>query len=123
MESLEFPPWLQGQWQFIDVEKGQLVYRDQNSFKSYRMNLVNQLNEDKFIVLSRSQCGEESFKCLWVRKLDANLLEFQMSSESTEKLTSFVFCNSAENFDNSRWLTQSSEKGKNTSTTLIKLNQ
>lgn len=103
--ALDFPNWLQGHWQFLNIDKSHLIFRDQNSFKSYRMTLVNQLNEDKFIVLSRSQCGEESFKCLWIRKLDANILEFQTSSQSVAKFTSYDLCND-EYFDDIRWLTQ-----------------
>jgi hypothetical protein len=105
--ELAFPAWLQGKWQFLDVETGRLVYRDQSSFKSYRMSLVNQLSDEKFIVRSRSQCGEESFKCLWIRKLDENILEFQVGSKSETKLTNYELCNDSEHFDNSRWLTQS----------------
>lgn len=106
--NLEFPNWLQGSWQFLNFTKGQLVYRDQNSFKSFRMTLVNQLGNEKFIVLSRSQCGEESFKCLWIKKMHDNVLEIQTSSESPLKLTSDHLCN-AEYFESGRWLTQASE--------------
>lgn len=105
---LDFPSWLQGQWQFLNINKNQLIFRDHSSFKSYRMTLVNQLSDEKFIVLSRSQCGEESFKCLWIRRMHANILEFQTSSESVKKLTRTYFCNE-EYFDDSRWLTQASE--------------
>jgi hypothetical protein len=104
-KSLEFPMWLQGDWQLLRVNKSRLAFRDLSSFKSYRMQLVNQLSDEKFIVMSRSQCGEESFKCLWMRKLDSNILEFQMGSESPKKLSNFMLCND-EHFDSSRWLTQ-----------------
>lgn len=73
------------------------------------MTLVNQLSDEKFVVLSRSQCGEQSYKCLWIRKLDKNILEFQASLESGKKLTSSVLCGDDE-FHNSQWLTQSSKK-------------
>ena len=106
--ALDFPRWFQGEWQFLNIIKSQLIFRDHSSFKSYHMTLVNQLNEEKFIVLSRSQCGEESFKCLWIRRMHENILEFQTSSESVKKLTSYVLCND-ENFDESRWLTQASK--------------
>ena len=104
-----FPIWLQGQWQFLNVAGNQLIFKDHSSFKSYRMTLLNQLNDDKFIVSSRSQCGEEDFKCLWIRKLDVNILEFQTSSKVTKTLTNSVLCNEEEYFDNNRWLTQSSK--------------
>lgn len=103
-----FPSWFQGQWQFMSVIENQLIFRDHSSFKSYRMTLVNQFSEEKFIVLSRSQCGEESFKCLWIRKLDENILEFQPSSESVKKLTSYAICNDDKFLDSRRWLTQTS---------------
>lgn len=105
--EIDFPNWLHGQWQNLNVQRTQLIFRDQSSFKTYRMSLVNQLSDDKFIVLSRSQCGEESFKCLSIRSLDKNILEFQMSSESAKKLTNFMLCND-EHFDDKRWLTLSS---------------
>lgn len=108
VSSLEFPSWLKGHWQFLNINKSQLIFRDHSSFKSYHMTLVNQLSDEKFIVLSRSQCGEESFKCLWIRKMHSNILEFQTSSESVKKLTSYELCND-EFFDESRWLTQASE--------------
>lgn len=108
VSALDFPSWLQGQWQHLNILKNKLVFRDHSSFKSFHMTLVNQLSEEKFIVLSRSQCGEESFKCLWIRKMHENILEFQTSSESAKKLTSYVICNE-EHFDDSRWLTQASE--------------
>lgn len=106
--KVDFPSWLQGQWQLLNVANNELIFRDQSSFKSFRMHLVNQLSDEKYIVSSRSQCGEENFKCLWIRKLDVNILEFQTSSETTKKLTSFVLCND-EYFDNNRWLTQASK--------------
>lgn len=102
-----FPNWLQGRWQFLDVNMNHLIFRDTSSFKSYRMFLVNQLTENKFIVLSRSLCGEISYKCLWIRKLDENILEFLSSSETTEKLTNDKLCND-EYFDEKQWTTQSS---------------
>lgn len=107
--ALDFPSWLHGQWQFLKVMKNQLIFRDQTSLKFYRMMLVNQLSDEKFIVMSRSQCGEENYKCLWIRKLDKNILEFQTSSASAEKLTSYNICNDEEYFEGSRWITQSSK--------------
>lgn len=105
--EMSFPGWLHGQWQFFTINESRIEnYRDRSSFKSYQMTLVNQLSEEKFVVLSRSQCGEETFKCLWLKNLDTNLLEFQLGSESTAKLTSFELC-SDDRFDNSRWGTQS----------------
>lgn len=110
--DIEFPSWIQGRWQFLNVNKSFAIFRDLSSLKSYRMTLINQLREDKFIVLSRSQCGEESFKCLYIRKLDANILEFQSSSESAKQLKNVMLCND-EHFDNKRWITMSSmSKGK-----------
>lgn len=105
--DIEFPSWIQGRWQFLNINKSFAIFRDLSSLKSYRMTLINQLREDKFIVLSRSQCGEESFKCLYIRKLDANILEFQSSSESAKQLKNVMLCND-EHFDNKRWITMSS---------------
>jgi hypothetical protein len=105
--EVSFPSWLQGQWQFFTINESRIeIFHDRNSFKSYRMTLVNQWTDEKFVVLTRSQCGEETYKCLWMRNLDTNLLEFQLGSESPTKLSNFELCND-EKFDNSRWMTQS----------------
>lgn len=105
--DIEFPSWMQGNWQFLAVNKSYAIYRDLSSLKFYSMTLINQLKDDKFIVLSRSQCGDESFKCLFIRKLDTNVLEFQSSSESAKQLKNILLCND-ENFDNKRWITLAS---------------
>lgn len=103
---MSFPGWLHGEWQFFTIAENRIVnYRDAGSFKSYQMTLVNQLSEEKFVVFSRSQCGEETFKCLWIRNLDTNLLEYQLGAESPTKLANFELCGD-DKFDNSQWSTQ-----------------
>lgn len=106
--GIQFPSWLQGHWQHLNVQQNQLIFKDQSSLKSYRMKLISYEGE-KFIVHSRSQCGEEKFNCLWIRKLDTNIAEFQLSSKSEMKLTTLELCDEQHFEDNARWLTISSE--------------
>lgn len=105
--EISFPSWLLGNWQHLTVKKNQIIYKDHSSFKSFYMSIINQYKEDKFVVLSRSQCGEKNYKCLWLKSLDKNILKFQISSEAVKNFTSYNLCADI-NFDDSRWLTQSS---------------
>ena len=107
-----FPKWFQGRWQYLNVKKKQLIYQDHSSFKSYYMSLINQYKDDKFVVLSRTQCGEENYKCLWINKLDTNIIEFQMSSSITNNFTNYDLCND-DQFDDTRWITQASKSKQN----------
>lgn len=104
----DFPDWLQGNWQHLSFKKNQLVYRDHTSFKLFTMSLISQYKLDKFIVLSRTQCGEEHFKCLWIKQLDQNIIDFQIGSHTTTNLTNYSLCDD-EYFKDNRWLTQGSE--------------
>ena len=100
---INYPDDLQGKWQHLTVEKNLLTFKDHNSFKLHYMALINQVKEDKFIVLSRTQCDDENFKCVWIKILDQNIIDFQIGSHASSNLTNINLCND-EYFDDSRWV-------------------
>lgn len=106
--QIQFPPHIQGEWQYMTIRKNNLIYRDPNSFKTYSMSLVETIEPNRFVVLSKSQCGEESYKCIAIAELAENVIETQIGSESMKSLLNFDICG-GENFDSKEWITQGSK--------------
>ncbi|XP_058058208.1 uncharacterized protein LOC131209215 [Anopheles bellator] len=108
VQYCSFPSWLIGRWEHVTVSQNQLVYKDQNSFKTYTMKCVKNYttNHDtnKFIVYSQTQCGEEMYQCLKIERRDTNVFEFQISSRHSANYTATI-CNDFY-FNDDRWLTQ-----------------
>lgn len=103
--QIEFPSQIQGEWQYMTIKKNHVIYRDPNSFKTYSLTLVEKMSEDKFVVLSKSQCGEENYKCIAITQLSENVIESQIGSEFSKLLTNYEIC-SNNHFDNKEWITQ-----------------
>jgi hypothetical protein len=108
-DKTNFPDWLQGRWQYLTIKRNVLTYKDPSSFKTYHMLLVSKYEHNQYIVHSRSQCGEESYKCLAITKLDENVVETQISSQSSKYLVNSEICNNTY-FDNMEWITQGSKE-------------
>lgn len=107
-EQLQFPSHMQGEWQYMSINKNSLIYRDPNSFKTYLMSLIEKIEPNRFVVHSRSQCGEESYKCIAIAELSDNVIETQIGSESMKILQNFDICG-GENFNSKEWITQGSK--------------
>jgi hypothetical protein len=105
---IQFPVGMQGEWQFMTIRKENLVYRDPNSFKTYSMTLIEKIQQNHFIVHSKSQCGEETYKCIAITQLSENVIETQVGSESSKLLLNYELC-SGDNFNSKEWITQGSE--------------
>lgn len=72
------------------------------------MSLIEKMEPNRFVVFSKSQCGEESYKCIAIAELAENVIESQIGSESTKILQNFDICGGG-NFDSKEWITQGSE--------------
>ncbi|XP_037050218.1 uncharacterized protein LOC119084372 isoform X1 [Bradysia coprophila] len=100
-----YPDWMYGHWEHLFIDQSTVVYKDHQSFKTYTMKCIeNEINSEKYIVFSRTQCGEESYHCVWVKKRSANILEFQIGIRTGSNASSII-CDDMY-FDDSRWLTQ-----------------
>ncbi|XP_044741758.1 uncharacterized protein LOC123302749 [Chrysoperla carnea] len=101
-----FPEWLVGKWQHIIVNENTFLYKDHTSFKTYTFKCLARSNTDqtKYSVFSRTQCGEESYNCLWVKQRSTNVMEFQLGIQ-TNKSYDPDLCSDS-NFLPDTWITQ-----------------
>ncbi|KAH7642800.1 hypothetical protein HUG17_9491 [Dermatophagoides farinae] len=107
-----FPDWMQGRWQRTKVDNQQFIYKDaQNQFRTIRSRCIQRqsdLANDRFIVHSITQCGEQSFSCLWVKRRSPNIMEFRFSDKSSSIMNDKL-CDER-NFATNQWITEGKEK-------------
>ncbi len=95
----KLPAWAQGKWEHVHVQDGSLILRDQRDFKTYtarcvgrvdsglRMrrdeenNEVEDIQEERYLIYARTHCGDEHYKCLWLKSRGTNAMEFQIGKE------------------------------------------
>lgn len=106
--EIAFPDNLQGDWQYMRISKNLLTYRDASSLKTYYMSLLTILDGHKYIVRSRSQCGEDNYKCIIITHLHDNVVETQISSNTLSSFSNYEICNNTY-FSDKEWVTQASK--------------
>ena len=74
----DLPDWVQGQWEYLHVQGGSVLLKDNRNFKTFSARCVKKQNEEKFLLYARSHCGEEHYKCVWFKNRGINALEFQV---------------------------------------------
>lgn len=76
------PEWIQGKWEHIHVQDGTMLIKDEREFKTFTARCVGQrkpvLEGERFLIYARSHCGEEHYKCVWVKNRGENAMEFQI---------------------------------------------
>ncbi|CAB4063576.1 unnamed protein product [Lepeophtheirus salmonis] len=85
-----FPSFAQGKWEYLEI-KGD-VLEDQSSILR------------KYIIFARTHCGEETYKCLWLKNRGDNALEFKLGSYSSKNPVEEL-CDD-ESFVDETWRTQ-----------------
>ncbi len=92
-ELCELPDWTQGQWEFLHVQGGIVLLKDNRNFKTFTARCVKKTqDEEKFLIYARSHCGEEHYKCVWFKNRGMNALEFQVGKSIKVKTAKkFVF--------------------------------
>ncbi|XP_065165878.1 uncharacterized protein [Atheta coriaria] len=104
--SCSFPDWMRGTWEHIRVEDNTITYKDHSTFKTYTIKCVAMMeSNDKYSVLSRTQCGEEQFNCMRIQKRSNNILEFQLGANFSDHNDIFELCADT-NFQDDAWITQ-----------------
>ena len=74
-----FPDWMQGAWEGVTIEGGEMVYRDEVGFATYRGRCVTTADHvDRFVVNLKSDCGEPAHYCALFQQRDVNVMEFQL---------------------------------------------
>lgn len=79
--SCQMPDWVQGKWEHLHVQDGTLILKDQRNFKTYTSRCVGQrdpIHEERFLIYARTQCGDEHYKCVWLKNRGNNAMEFQI---------------------------------------------
>ncbi len=80
-ERCRLPDWAQGKWEHLHVDGDTIVLKDQRNFKTYEARCVSaarQDDEERFLLYARTQCGDEHYKCVWVKNRGSNAMEFQI---------------------------------------------
>lgn len=88
----DLPGWAQGKWEHVHVQGGSLVLRDQRDFKTYTARCAeavsvgdsddDEVEEGRYLVYARSQCGDEHYKCVWLKNRGNNAMEFQIGGST-----------------------------------------
>ena len=84
--SCQLPEWSQGVWEHIHIYGGTVLLKDHRNFKTYTAKCVtqhSQVHPDRFLVYARTQCGDEHYKCVWLKNRGDNALEFQLGKFHT----------------------------------------
>ena len=82
--TCQLPEFSQGKWEHIHVQGGTLILKDQRNFKTYTARCVGQRgpsHQERFLIYSRSQCGDEHYKCVWIKDRGNNAMEFQIGEK------------------------------------------
>jgi hypothetical protein len=64
------------------VSGGDLKMKDQRNFKTYSARCVRKVADERFLVYARTHCGDEHFKCVWIKERGGNAIEFQIGEKS-----------------------------------------
>ena len=66
------------------MDGGTMLLKDTRNFKTYTAKCVGQrspvagMEEERFLVYARTQCGDEHYKCVWLKDRGDNALEMQI---------------------------------------------
>jgi len=80
-KSCILPEWSQGKWEHLHIQGGTLLLKDHRNFKTYSAKCVNPKNwvhQERFLLYSRTHCGDEHYRCVWLKSRGDNTLEFQI---------------------------------------------
>ena len=73
-----FPDWMQGEWEGLEIDGGEMSYRDNTNFVTYRGKCLQAPEPDRFVVHLETDCGESAHYCALFQQRDANVMEFQL---------------------------------------------
>ncbi|XP_037775424.1 uncharacterized protein LOC119572394 [Penaeus monodon] len=102
-----FPEWAHGSWQHLQIDSNELWLQDAGTDKKYRTLCLSQHapHGERYALYSQTQCGEEEFTCIWIKKRAVNVIEYQMASYPSDKYNVSRIC-SDDMFRGQEWITQ-----------------
>ena len=77
-DNCDLPEWTQGKWEFLHIQGGSVLLKDNRNFKTYTAKCIRNVSEEKYLIYARSHCGEEHYKCVWFKNRGLNAIEFQV---------------------------------------------
>ncbi|KAF8782355.1 hypothetical protein HNY73_012651 [Argiope bruennichi] len=102
-----FPEWSQGQWEHLVVNGNSFQFRDHTLFQDITGRCIlreNTTPNDRFIVYTVTQCGEESYNCIWLQRRAPNVMEFQLGVEPSNTYSESL-CHDQQ-FPGEAWITE-----------------
>ncbi|XP_040565962.1 uncharacterized protein [Lepeophtheirus salmonis] len=101
-----FPSFAQGKWEYLEIKGESVLLKDQREFKTYSGQCTRRSEQhiEKYIIFARTHCGEETYKCLWLKNRGDNALEFKLGSYSSKNPVEEL-CDD-ESFVDETWRTQ-----------------
>lgn len=102
-----FPEWSQGQWEHLTMDGNTFHFRDHTLFQSLTGRCIlreNTTPNERFLIYTVTQCGEETYNCVWLQRRTSNVMEFQLGMEASSKYTDSL-CQD-QNFPASAWITE-----------------
>ncbi|GAB6021794.1 hypothetical protein CHUAL_004371 [Chamberlinius hualienensis] len=106
----KFPNWAQGSWQMFDVQDATINFTDLRTFQRSTMRCISQPennkgeNNQRYIVYSITQCGDERYNCLTMQQRGKLVMEFQLGQYPSLHYNESL-C-SDQQFAKNEWITQ-----------------
>ena len=86
--TCSFPEWMQGKWENLHINGGELTYRDENNFVTYRGKCLESVDRDesgstglRYLLHLTTDCGAPSLNCALFHRRDSNVMEFQLGKD------------------------------------------
>nr|XP_045585367.1 uncharacterized protein LOC123747308 [Procambarus clarkii] len=102
-----FPRWAQGSWQHLQIDANELWVQDDGADKKYQTLCLSQHapHGERYALYSKTQCGDEEFSCIWIKKRAVNVIEYQMAAVPSQQYNASRVC-SDDMFRGQEWSTQ-----------------
>ncbi|CAL4076482.1 unnamed protein product [Meganyctiphanes norvegica] len=102
-----FPQWAQGSWQHLHINANELWLQDGSADKKFKTLCLSQHapHGERYALYSQTQCGDEEFTCIWIKKRATNVIEFQMATYPGDVYNATQIC-SDDMFRGQSWITQ-----------------
>jgi len=106
-----FPEWTQSKWESSTVEGNTFTFKDEhNNYQTLTSKCImrqTSTSNDRFVVYSQTQCGDQSYRCVWFKRRSPNIMEFQFGQETTSYYDDKL-CDDKQ-FPTNNWITQGSK--------------
>ena len=77
----EFPEWMQGTWEGLEINQGRMTYRDETNFVTYHGKCMTISGVDRYLIHATTDCGAPSYNCMVIKQRDRNALEFAFGKD------------------------------------------